>query len=193
MAMNLKLSLKLTPKQQQTLVVAGLITIAVGYAYWNYMFSPLLKQAKEKEATLEQKQKELKDAKEMVMKYPEFLQKSKDINRKSDFLNKRLPQVISIGDTITEISKVGAENNIKMIDFVPTGREKDKGDYSEYSINVSFLTNYIDLGNFLTGLGYIERITVPSDIMIEGNTGGTSGATGQVKITMAVMIYSSKD
>ncbi len=190
MAMNFKLNLKLTPKQQQTLIVAGLITIAVGYAYWNYIYSPLLKQAKEKAAILEQKQKELKDAKEMVMKYPEFLQKAADINKKFDFINKRLPKTISIGDTITEITKVGAENNIKMIDFVPTGSEKDKGDYKEYSISVSFLTNYIDLGNFLTGLGYIERMTVPTNISIEGSS---AGGAGQIRVLMAIMIYSSKD
>jgi len=191
MAMNL--NIKLTQQQQQALIAVVLFVVGGGWLYWQYLFKPALEEVNKKTAQLKEVQTTLDKSNEINMRYNVFEQENTEMSKKFDWVTKRLPRTISLGDTITEITKVGAENNIKLIDFVPSANEKekemDKFKYKEHSINISFATNYIDLGNFLTGLGYIEKITVPSEVnLIAANPG-----TNQINVTMKILIYSAED
>ena len=67
--------IKLTQKQQTTIAAVVMIVGFGGYAYWNYLYSPLVKKNKDKTVMLAET-KDLQDAKNMVSKYPEFLARS---------------------------------------------------------------------------------------------------------------------
>jgi Tfp pilus assembly protein PilO len=126
----------------------------------------------------------------MVSKYSEFLARASEINRKVDFINKRLPKDINIADTIREITKTGTENNVNILRFEP-GKELNKNDYKEFSIAVNYKTNYRDLGNFLTGIGYLDRLTIPSDLAIQRMPVAAEGeATKNLSVSMKIKIYS---
>jgi Tfp pilus assembly protein PilO len=180
--------INLTKEQQNNLAAAVLISALAIFAYVNYWAKPVLKKYKDQTAVLEQKKKELKDAREMVSKYAEFLARASEINKKVDFINKRLPKDMNIADTIRETTKAAAESSINVINFLP-GRETNKGDYKEFAISVTCNTNFRDLGRFLTRVGYIERLTIPGDVIMQKMTDSKS-QWQNVSVTLKIKTYS---
>lgn len=186
-------SIKLTKQQQQNLIAAVIVSAGLIYAYVNYLFLPAIRQYKEKTAVLEQKSKELQDARNMVAKYPEFLKRASEISGRTEFINRRLPQDSNVSETIREITKYATESNINIINFEP-GKETVKGEYKEMEIRVSFLSTFSDLGDFLTKLGYIERLTTSSQLRVKVMTQDeqkNSAKTGlaNLNVEMIIKIY----
>jgi len=191
MALDLKSlqNIKLT-KQQQNNLAAAVIIIGFGlFAYVKWWFIPMTNKVKEKTAVLEQKKKDLKDARQMVMKYSEFVRRSNEIINKVDFMNRRLPKGTNISDTIRELSKSATEANISIINFKPD-KEKNMSSYKELNIKLVFDANFRDLGNFLTRIGYIERLTVPSAFRIKKLEGEDATERANINVEMMVKIFS---
>lgn len=187
-------AIKLTKQQQQNLIAIVLLSAACIYAYVKFLFLPAMQQYKTKTAVLEQKTKELQDARTMVAKYPEFLKRASEISSKTEFINRRLPQDSNISETIREITKRATESNINIINFEP-GKETVKGQYKEIELRVSFLSTFADLGDFLTKLGYIERLTTSSQLSIKALSDAdmkASTKTGieNLNVDMIIKIYS---
>jgi Tfp pilus assembly protein PilO len=182
--------IKLTTAQQQNIAAAVLIVALAGFVYVKYLFLPVNKNYSSKVTVLEQKKKELKDARDMVSNYSQYMAEAAEINRSVDFINRRLPQEMNISDTISELTKRATECNINIVNFTP-GKETNKGDYKEFQIDVGFDTNYRDLGNFLTQIGYIERLTTPANLsIVKQDAKGAAGTNKNIKVTMSVKIYS---
>jgi Tfp pilus assembly protein PilO len=182
--------LKMSKHMQQNLIVGALLAAGIGYAYYNYFFKPNMEVIKKKTVQLEQKKKDLSDARSMVSRYDEFSRRAVEINKKTDFMNRRLPADSSIADTIKDITEKAAESNINIIGFEP-GKVTAKDDYKETDIGIKFASNYRDLGNFLTKIGYIERFTNPSKVSIKarGDAGGLTSRQS-LDVDMTIKIYS---
>ncbi len=183
------LNIKLTKQQQQNLIATILIIGGLGYAYWNYLLNPLRTTFSQKKQTLEQKRKDLKDARDMVLKYDSFLQKATTITKRIDFINKRLPDTLNISDIIRDVTEKAAMSNIKVISFRPEQKENIKGDYKEVQINVDLVTNYINLGNFFTNIGYIERLITPVNPTIDFLAEEQEGNNIRVSLALKVYLY----
>jgi Tfp pilus assembly protein PilO len=186
--------IKLTKKQQQNLAVIVIVAVGLIYVYVKILMMPAIAQYKEKAAILEVKSKELQDARTMVAKYPEFLKRASEISSRTEFINRRLPQDSNVSETIREITKRATESNINIIRFEP-GKETVKGEYKEMEIRVSFLATFRDLGDFLTRLGYIERLTTSSNLVIRGLSEAEARGAGRIgsenlNIDMSIKIYS---
>jgi Tfp pilus assembly protein PilO len=184
-------SIKLTKQQQQNIAAAALIIAGVLFVYIKYFFLPNNKALSDKTAVLEQKKKDLNDARSMVAKYDEFLKNASEINYRTDFINRRLPAEANISDTIRELTKRATEYNISIINFEP-GIQTNKGEYNQTEIKIHFLTTYNDLGNFLTSIGYIERLTTPSSVSIKAYKPSDASAAVRenISVDMSVQIYS---
>jgi Tfp pilus assembly protein PilO len=188
-------NIKLSDEQKKNIAVAAVFIILAVVAYVKFWFTPVMKTYKEKTQVLEQKKKDLKDAREMVSKYSEFMARQNVILRNIDFINRRLPQENNISDTIRELTSKATESNISLINFQP-GREVKKDDYKEFNIDVSFDANYKDLGKFLTQIGYVDRLTTPSNIAITGISQTSAQSTSGIRnihVTMTIKIYSFPD
>jgi Tfp pilus assembly protein PilO len=126
----------------------------------------------------------------MVARYDEFLKNASDINYRTDFMDRRLPADADISDTIRELTQRATEYNISIIKFEP-GAAAIKGDYKQTGIKLNFLTTYGNLGNFLTSMGYIERLTTPDSITIKAyKPAGADDAADNISVDMSVEIYS---
>ncbi|PKL92311.1 MAG: hypothetical protein CVV21_03085 [Candidatus Goldiibacteriota bacterium HGW-Goldbacteria-1] len=179
--------IKLTQKQQTTIAVAVILTGLTGYAYWNYLYSPLVKKYKAKAVILEQKQKDLQDAKNMVSKYPEFLKRASAINSETEFLNSRLPEQTSFAELIEEISNKAAASDITLVKFSPD-KETKKGEYTERRFKFEAQSNYNNLGAFITGLGYSNMIIVCDELRMKIDETDIYGKRN-VKTEMMLKIY----
>ncbi len=197
--MNLNISLKnikLTKKQQQNIAAAVIITGAAIFGYVKYLYAPLTVKAREKQEVLEQKKKELREARRMVSQYAVFLQEQHEINAKIDFMNSRLPKNVSIADVIDQITKQATMSNIAIIEFAPR-KEYNRGDYREYEVGANFSTNFRDLGEFLTRLGYIKKVISPSDLRISRISAGAGNISGpgvkNISVELTLNLYSYKE
>lgn len=186
------LNIKLTEEQQRNIAVAVVFIGLAVFAYVKFWFTPVMKTYNEKTQVLEQKQKDLKDARDMVSKYSEYMARQNAILRNIDFINRRLPQENNISDTIRELTEKATESNISIINFQP-GKEIKKDDYKEYDIDVGFDTNYADLGRFLTQMGYVDRLTTPAGLAItklpQTSSQSTSGIRN-IHVSMTIKVYS---
>ncbi len=194
--MNLNISLKnikLTKKQQQNIAAAVIITGAAIFGYVKYLYTPLTAKVQKKQEVLEQKKKELSEARRMVSQYAAFLQEQHEINAKIDFMNSRLPKNVSIADVIDQITKQATMSNIAIIEFAP-GKEYNRGDYREYEVGANFSTNFRDLGEFLTRLGYIKRVISPSGLRISRISTGSGNISGpgvrNISVELTLNLYS---
>lgn len=183
--------IKLTPKQQQNIALAVIILAGAGYAYWTYGYAPKKKEFIEKKAVLEQKEKEYKEAVDMANKYEEFKTREVAINKKVDFMNRRLPKTFEMSSILKSITEAATEADLRIFTFTPDAKEENKGAYKESKIKIDFDTNYANLGKFLTRIGYIERLIAPSGIKIEAmEKARTNVPTDNIKVSMNIRIFS---
>lgn len=182
--------IKLTKEQQNNLIAVILFTGFAIFAYIKWWFIPVNNQYKEKVRILEQKKKDLQDAREMVAKYAEFMRRASEIDKKVDFIYKRLPKNFILSDVIKDVTKVATQNNINVINFEPEQKIISKGEYKEYEIKVDFPANYKNLGKFLTDLGYIERLITPTKINIQKNRNiAITDSSQNINTTMVLKVY----
>jgi|DewCreStandDraft_4_1066084.scaffolds.fasta_scaffold04380_13 Tfp pilus assembly protein PilO len=185
------LNIKLTKEQQNNLIAAVLLTGLAIYAYIKWWYIPVSNQYKQRVATLQQKKKDLQDAREMVAKYAEFMRRASEIDKKVDFVYKRLPKAFVFSDIVKDVTKVATQNNINIISFEPEQKVINKGEYKEYEIKVNFPSNYKNLGNFLTDLGYLERLITPAkiDIQRNKNLGAEFDSSNNINVSMVLKVY----
>jgi len=185
------LNIKLTKEQQNNLIAAVLLTGLAIYAYIKWWYIPVSNQYKQRVATLQQKKKDLQDAREMVAKYAEFMRRASEIDKKVDFVYKRLPKAFVFSDIVKDVTKVATQNNINIISFEPEQKVINKGEYKEYEIKVNFPSNYKNLGNFLTDLGYLERLITPAkiDIQRNKNLGAEFDSSKNINVSMVLKVY----
>jgi Tfp pilus assembly protein PilO len=188
---NFLSKIKLT-KEQQNNLIAGVFLVGFAiFAYVKWWFIPVNNQYKAKIKILEQKKKDLQDAREMVAKYAEFMRRASEIDKKVDFIYKRLPKTFVLSDIIKDVTKVATQNNINIISFEPEQKIINKGEYKEYEIKINFPANYKNLGKFLTDLGYIERLITPAKINISRNKNVTakSDSSQNINTSMVIKVY----
>lgn len=184
------LRIKLTKEQQNNLIAAVLLSGLAIFAYVKWWFIPVNNQYKEKIKILEQKRKDLQDAREMVAKYAEFMRRASEIDKKVDFIYKRLPKSFILSDVIKDVTKVATQNNINVISFEPEQKIINKGEYKEYEIKISFPSNYKNLGKFLNDLGYVERLINPTKINIQKNRGAIATDSSQnINTSLVLKVY----
>lgn len=185
------LKIKLTKEQQNNLIATVLLVGFAIFAYVKWWFIPVNNQYKEKVKILEQKKKDLQDAREMVTKYAEFVRRASEIDKRVDFIYKRLPKTFVLSDIIKDVTKVATQNNINIISFEPEQKIINKGEYKEYEIRLNFPTNYKNLGKFLTDLGYIERLITPAKINISRNKNVTTqiDSSQNINTSMVIKVY----
>jgi Tfp pilus assembly protein PilO len=161
------------------------------YGYWNYGYAPKKKELTEKAAMLAQKEKDYEDAFSLASKYDEFKAKEVVINKKVDFMNRRLPKYSEISTILKDITLAATEAKLRIYSFSPDAKEEKKGSYVETKIAVDFDTNFVNLGNFLTRIGYIERLIVPANLQIEAvDRARTNLPDDNIKVTMNLKVYS---
>ncbi|MFP4466529.1 MAG: type 4a pilus biogenesis protein PilO [Candidatus Goldiibacteriota bacterium] len=161
-------NIKLTQKQQNQIAVVVLVVGLLGFGYFKYLLEPNNKKIAAKSKELKTKERELREARNMVTQYPVFLRRAALINRKVDFINKRLPADAQISEIIESLSVVASESGINLIEFVP-GKEKKTAEYTEQPILLKFSAGYNAIGGFITRLGYMDRLATAKELRLKLN------------------------
>jgi Tfp pilus assembly protein PilO len=187
MAFNLK-KLNIPEKMRNQLIGAVAIAVLVGVGYWYFFYVPNTKIIVQKTKLLEGKRKDLEEARNMVVNYPEYLREASSINRHIEFINSRLPKTFSIGEAIDSISEKANEAGIKITKFTPDNKPVKKGEYTEQSVKLEIVTNFENLGVFMTGLGYIQGIVLADEVSIKLQQDKASD-TDPLKVSMSIKLF----
>jgi type IV pilus assembly protein PilO len=78
---------------------------------------------------------------------------------------KQLPDKTEIAKLLVDISQTGLGNGLEFELFQPKGEQKREF-YAEYPIDVRVVGDYLQLGNFVSGVAAFPRIVTISDVQI---------------------------
>jgi len=159
------------------------IIVGVGgavFCYFYFLYIPLIQQVSLLEAKRIAKVSELKDAKEKAKDIETLKKVNLDLEKELNFTRKRLPKSDDQPGIIKEISKAAAEKNVSIITLEFQKTVAGKGFYSEIPIKMNVRCDFNSLGEFLTKLGFSQRLINCTDIQFSSSNNDTKGSTSSV-------------
>jgi len=148
---------KLT-QEQQYMVLGLIVFILVGIGYYQFGLKPVWQHASELQATLTAKEKDLKDAKEIVAKYPEFKKRSASIQRELEWFQNRIPATLDRAKMLESISALQAHSGVQLVSFASQAVPVKKDKYTEVPVDIHFKSSFADLLVFIHEMGYAETL-----------------------------------
>jgi type IV pilus assembly protein PilO len=96
---------------------------------------------------------------------------------------KQLPDKTEIAKLLIDISQTGLGNGLEFELFQPKGEQKREF-YAEYPIDVRMVGDYLQLGNFVSGVAAFPRIVTISNVQIQPHK-----KSGQLVMQAVVKTY----
>ncbi len=84
---------------------------------------------------------------------------------------RQLPNKTEVADLLVDVSQTGLASGLEFELFKPQG-EIPKDFYAELPISVRVIGNYLEFGNFVSGLASLPRIVTIHDVKISPISGG---------------------
>lgn len=78
---------------------------------------------------------------------------------------KQLPDKTEVAKLLVDVSQTGLGNGLEFELFKPKGEQKREF-YAEYPIDIRVIGDYLQLGNFVSGVAAFPRIVTISDVQI---------------------------
>lgn len=152
-----------TPVKAISICLAALLVVGAWYYFdTQHQFTELeghQKKELEHKKTFEIKQKkaaQLNDYRAQLVQIEETL----------GVMLKQLPDKTEIAKLLVDISQTGLGNGLEFELFQPKGEQKREF-YAEYPIDVRVVGDYLQLGNFVSGVAAFPRIVTISDVHIQ--------------------------
>ncbi|MEE9412836.1 MAG: type 4a pilus biogenesis protein PilO [Methylococcales bacterium] len=96
---------------------------------------------------------------------------------------KQLPDKTEVAKLLVDVSQTGLGNGLEFELFKPKGEQKREF-YAEYPIDVRVIGDYLQLGNFVSGVAAFPRIVTISDVHITPHK-----KSGQLAMQAVVKTY----
>ncbi len=151
------------PVKMVSILLAALLVVGAWYYFdtqhqWTDLDAEQKKEQEHK-STFEVKQKkasQLNDYREQLLQIEDSL----------GVMLKQLPDKTEIAKLLVDISQTGLGNGLEFELFQPKGEQKREF-YAEYPIDVRMVGDYLQLGNFVSGVAAFPRIVTISDVQIQ--------------------------
>ncbi len=144
--------MKITPRQQY-MALGGLGFLAFSFLFYQFFLKPINREISGLEASRDQKQKDLDEAKKIVAKYVEFKKRADSIQRELEWIQNRIPKTIDKTKLVETISLLQNRSGVYLTSFqVSTAASKDA--FAEIPVNIRFNSNFKGLLNFLKEISY---------------------------------------
>ncbi|MEI7904229.1 MAG: type 4a pilus biogenesis protein PilO [Candidatus Firestonebacteria bacterium] len=172
------------------------IIVGIGgavFCYFYFLYFPLLTHVGKLETNRTAKITELKNAKEKAKDIEALKKANINLEKELNFTRKRLSKTDDQPGIIKEISKAAAEKNVSIITFEFQKTVAGKSFYSEIPIRMTIRADFTALGEFLTKLGYSQRLLNCSDIQFSTSNNDPKGSTNTVVIFKTYVLISDID
>ena len=140
--------MKISPLYQ-ALVIGFLLFAGVVVLYYEFLLKPVNARIVQLSGDLDQKKKDLDEAKKTMAKYVEFKKRSDSVQRELEWIQNRIPKLIDKSQLLESFNLVQSRSGIILTNFLMTGAPVPRDTYTEIPINLKFNTNFAGLLNFL--------------------------------------------
>jgi Tfp pilus assembly protein PilO len=139
--------MKLTPLQQYGILGAFLF-VGMIVLYYELVVKPINHQIADLQVTLDQKKKELEDAKKVVAKYVEFKKRADSVQRELEWIQNRIPKNIERPKLAEAINLLQNRSGV-FLTALQFQNAAVRDAYVEVPVGIKFNTDYKGLLNFL--------------------------------------------
>ncbi len=116
---------------QRNLLLSALVFAGVVGAYYEFWMVPMSRQITQLKATLDQKKKDLEEAKRMVAKYAEFKKRADSVLKELEWIQGRMPKAVERGRLLEAISVAQSRSGLVSTKLQFLAVPPSKGAYSE--------------------------------------------------------------
>ena len=139
-------------------------------------------------STLEQKKKDLDEAKKMIAKYAEFKKRADSIQRELEWTQNRIPKIAERAKIIESVGLLQTRCGISLTGFKFGPNPIARDIYVEIPVDLRFYSTYKELLNFLYEMSISKSLMIVRDIKITAfadTSNPFSGKTLSAQITLS--------
>jgi Tfp pilus assembly protein PilO len=139
--------MKITPLQQYA-IFALLSFLGLAFFYYQFLLKPVNNKISTLQGTLDQKKKDLEEAKKVVAKYVEFKKREDSIQRELEWIQNRIPKTIEKTKLLEAVSFLQNRSGVVLTSFT-VNPPSVKDTYTEIPVNIQIHSDFNGLLNFL--------------------------------------------
>ena len=140
--------MKLTAIQQYAIL--GLILVCgLVFGYYQFLLKPKMAEIDKLRATLEEKKKDLEEAKKIVARYVEFKKRADTVQRELEWIQSRIPKSIEKTKLVEAVGLIQNRSGVSLTSFTFGGAGVAKDNYVEIPLTLRISTNFDGLLHFL--------------------------------------------
>lgn len=153
-------------KETLKIVVLGLALAIIGiWGFNTYAYQPLKVKGADLDKKLKEKQMELDETEKIVANLEIKKAEFGKLKEQLAYVVTRLPGKKEMPELIRTITSIGLKNELQISSFSPEGIIS-KEVYDEVPIRLIANARYHNLGLFLSKIGSLERILIPSQLSL---------------------------
>ncbi len=151
------------PVKMISILIAAMLVIG-GWYYFDTQHQWIELEAQQKKEIDHKRTFEIKQKKASQLN--DYRAQLQQIEDSLGVMLKQLPDKTEIAKLLIDISQTGLGNGLEFELFQPKGEQKREF-YAEYPIDVRMVGDYLQLGNFVSGVAAFPRIVTISDVQIQ--------------------------
>ncbi len=186
MSINLR-----SPSTQKTLIVIFLLFGAV-YAYANFMYLPRQDKAALLEKNISEEQETLAKGKRVAAHYQTVQEDYARLMESWDVAIQLLPTEQEMDALLKSISEEGSKRNVNFLLFRPM-EPVEQPYYWEHPIQIRTLSQYHDLGRFVSSIAGLERIVNVRNMRLQAYKPNKGRSPNTVEAEFLATIYVFKE
>jgi len=141
------------------------------------------------DASILQKENELKQMQKIVANLDIKKAEFEKVKKELEYVIQRLPSKEEIPELLRTITRIALKSHIDLISFTP-GASVSKEVYEEIPLTLSIKGTYHQVGLFLTKIGNLERILIPSNLKMTAMTPTMEDpSTARAELLITAFVY----
>lgn len=153
-------------KVQQYIFGAALGFIFLIAAYYYVVLKPINVEITSLRSTLEEKKKDLDEAKKMITKYAEFKKRADSIQRELEWVQNRMPKMVDRSKMAESVNLLQARSGLSLTGFKFSTTTVAKDIYVEIPAELKFLATYKEVLSFLYEMSLSKSLMTTKDLKL---------------------------
>jgi Tfp pilus assembly protein PilO len=170
--------MKITKVQQYIFgAVLGFILLIAAYYY--VVLKPINAEIASLKSTLEEKKKDLDEAKKMITKYAEFKKRADSIQRELEWVQNRIPKMVDRPKMVENVNFLQTRSGLSLTSFKFGTSTVAKDIYVEVPAELKFLATYKELLSFFYEMSLSKSLMTTKDLKISFYSDTTNPLSGK--------------
>lgn len=142
--------------------------LVLSFLFYQFALKPINNEISTLETKRDQEKKDLEEAKKIVAKYVEFKKRADSIQRELEWIQNRIPKTIDQTKLLEAVSLAQQRSGVYFTSFqFGTGAIASKdGAYMELPVNLTFISSYKNLLNFLYQISVSNLFMTVRDLVV---------------------------